>query len=490
MSNKKSVSWKNIKILLLLGGIICSLMLFNLAIAPGLRAQEEKGSQKTRELLANMNIYLYPEKEELKEIPFDSKWIEGIPLSSEDVNADFSNFDDLQWLKPIAQKNKVFLLGEYHYYQTIQHLRNRILFALNTFDSYPLLIIELQYSLSGFFDYYVGLTDDKEAEDYYQNVIYDLVGEEESYELLEHLRSWNKMHPDKRIHIGSTDVEHDYTGTLRRVIVPYFKLLNPSFNIDYDTFSLLDLEELLPKLEEQLKEAKAKNIVGKYSFLTPQYIECVLENLKSTRLCYKYDFNYYRQRAIVRNLTDPRFFGKYLTEGKVMIHGGAYHTPSHFPYPDGGNFYREGSYLSYDFESTKGKTYSLALHGFAYQIGPMAEVDLDKSLHHGSGYKGIVKSFQGAYKQGLVSPEDYYLFWRELNEFDKFLFTAAYKYNHHSMLVKNIDWDKVIEKAKESSSKLYNSVRMQKDMEYDPYDANILVFRSPITRVKMKKAEE
>jgi hypothetical protein len=490
MSNIKNVSWKNIKILLILVGIICSLMIFNMATAPGLRAQEEKDSEKTRELLANMNIYPYPEEEELKEIPFDSEWIEGVPLSSEDVNTDFSNFDDLQWLKPIAEKNKVFLLGEYHYYQTIQHLRNRIFFALNTFDSYPLLIIELQYSLSGFFDYYVGLTDDSEAQEYYQNVIYDLVNEEEGYELLEHIRRWNKTHPDKKIHIGSTDVEHDYTGTLRRVIVPYFKLLDPSFDIDYDAFSRLDLEELFPKLKEQLKEAKAKNIVGEYPFLTPHYIECVIENLKSTHLCYKYDFNYYRQRAIVRNLTDPRFFGKFLTEGKVMIHGGGYHTPSRFPYPDGGNFYREGSYLSYDFEPTKGKTYSLELHGFAYKIGDIADIDLEKTLHHGSGYKGIVKRFQGAYKQELVSSENYYLFWRELDDFGKFLFTAAYTYDHRPLMVKNIDWDKVIEKAKEDSSELYNSVRMKKEMEYDPYDANILVFRSPITRVKMKKAEE
>lgn len=486
MSNKINLTWKNAKAYLILAAIIFSIIFSNILGIQHINAQEHTYSNRTRELLANMGIYPYPERKELKTGIFNKKWLQCIPLSPKDINEDFSNLEDLKWLEPIAKNSKVFLLGEYHYYQTIQHLRNRILFALNAFDSYPLIIIERQYSVSGFFDYYIGLADDKEAEDFYQNVIYDLVSYEEGYKLLEHLRRWNRMHPNKRIHLGASDLEHDIAGTLRRVIIPYFQLLDPSFDIDLKTFSRLDLETLLPKLERQLYEAKAKNIIGPYSFLTPEYIECVIENMKSLFLCYRYDFSYYRQQAIVRNLTDPRFFGKYFTAGKVMIHGGSYHLPSHFPYPDGENFYREGSYLSFDFEPTRGKTYSLLIHGMAYQIGSMANADLDTSLHHGRGYRNIIKKFQGAHKQGFVESKNYYLFYAAENDLDKLIFTAAYAYDHRPVLIKNLDWNKLIEKSKNKSNKLYNIARTGKE-QYDRYDAHILVFRSPISRVKRKK---
>jgi len=467
-------------------GVLCAF--FYTTSTSSLKAQKQPDTLNTKELLTSMGVYPYPGIDELKDGKFQEEWLRVEPLSPDDINEDFSNFDDLIWIKPIAQKNKVFLLGESHYYQTISHLRNRILFALNTFDRYLLLTVEGQYSISGFLDYYIGLTDEQEAEDFYQNVIYDLVGTEEMYKLLEHLRRWNRIHPDRRIHIGAHDVEHDYRSTLRRVIIPYFQLLDTSFNIDVEKITHLDLEELLHDLEERLEKAKAENLVGAYPFLTPQYIECVLENLKSLFLCKRYDFNYYRQRAIVRNLTDPRFFGKFFSEGKVMMHAGGYHTPTHFPYPDGGNFYREGSYLSFDFEPTKGKTYSLLIEALAYRIGDMADVDLDSCLHHGSGYRQIVETFKAAYKQRLVSPEKHYLFYRKIGDYEKLIFTAAYAHDHRPLLVKEVKWDKIMEKSKESSIELYNNMRFAKD-EYDKFDAHIYVPRSPITRVKGKKGD-
>lgn len=446
----------------------------------------EEAKKNVKELLSNMGICPYPEKEELEDSVLDPKFMRGLTLSEADINQDFSNLDDLKWLESIAKKSKVFLFGEWHYFQVIHHLRNRILFALNTFDSYPLVIEEKQYSISGYLDYYIGIEDDQEAQTFYQDVIYDLVNEEEGFIFLEHLRRWNHMFPEKRIHYGASDVEHDYTSTLRRVIVPYFKKADPAFDIDFDNFSFLDLEALIPDLQKRLKTAKAKNIIGEFPFLTPQYIECVIENLRSLFLCYRYEFNYYRQKAMIRNLTDSRFFGKYFRKGKVMVYGGGFHTTTHFPYPEGGNFYREGSYLTYDFGPTKGKTFSLMVQGIAYKFGSMADVDMKNTLHHGSGYRNYVQSFQGAYKQKLVSPEDHYYFSRKLDDWDKFTFSVAYDYDHKPLLIQKIDWEGLLAKAKATSKDLYGTIRSTKDF-YDRYDLYLLVFRSSITHVKMKK---
>ncbi|MCK4420696.1 hypothetical protein KAW48_02775 [candidate division WOR-3 bacterium] len=488
MNSKINLAWSENKNYRILVGILHTFLFVCMLAALSLKAEEQSDTLDRKELLASMDICMYPEIDELKDCKFQKDWLQVESLSREDVDTAFSNFCDLNWLKPIAQKNKVFLFGENHYYQTTHHLRNRILFALNTFDRYPLLIIEQQYSLSGFWNYYISLTDDNEAENFYQNVIYNLVGTEEMHELLGHLQRWNRRYPDRRIHIGATDVEHDYISTLRRVIIPYFQLLDPSFRVDLERITILDLKDLLQDLEKRLQKAKSQNLVGAYPFLTPQYIECVIENLRSFYLCRQYDFNYYRQHAMVRNLTDPRFFGKFLTEEKVMIHGGSYHTPTHFPYPEGGNFLREGSYLSFDFEPTKGKTYSVYIKGLAYQIGSMADINLDSCLHHGSSYRRTIKKFQRAYKEGLVSPESYYLFNWEIDDYDKLIFAKAYANGHLPLLVKKIKWNKTLEKSEEISRDFYETMRWIKD-NYDRYDAFIIIPRSPITHVKRKRED-
>ena len=445
--------------------------------------------EEVEKALLSMNIRPYPEMEELKSPIFSESWLQVQTLSPDDVDSSFSNFDDLTWLKPVARENKVFLLGESHYYQIICNLRNRILFALNTFDRYHLLLVEDQYSISAFWDYYVGIADDNKAKNFYQDVMYEMVSTEENYNLLEHLRRWNRIHPDKRIHIGGYEIEHDYVAPLRHIIIPYFQSLDPTFKLDLDMITIRDLEYLLPELEKRLQRAKAEGLVGNYPFLTPQYVECVLNNLKSTYYAKRYDFSYYRQRAMVRNLTNPQFFGKFFREGKVMIHAGAYHTPTHFPYPEDGNFLREGSYLSFDFEPTKGKTYSVWIQGFAYSIGAMANIDLNDCLFQGDYYRDIVGKFQHAYKQGLVSPDGYYLFSKELDEFEKLVFKLAYDHKHLPMLITNVEWDNMIEAFKVVSKEAFNTLLNRKDT-FNQYDAIILVPRSPIMHAKRKREDK
>ncbi len=460
------------------------LCLFVISI-PFLTAQEKTDSEDAKEALKTLGITPYPELKELEDLKFKEPWMQVETISPEDVNDSFSNFDDIAWLKPIAQKNKVVLLGEHHYYQYIEQLRNRILFALNTFDRYHLLVLELQYSATGYMEHYVSIKNDAEAKDFYKAVMYKMLPTEENYNIVEYIRIWNKTHPEKFIHIGCHDIEHDFKTTIKKIIIPYFKKLDAGFNVDMEMINWRDLDPILKDVEKRLQKAKKENVIGEYPFITPHYMECVLENLRSLYNSKKYEFNYFREKAMVRNLVDPRFLGKFFREGKVMMHCGGYHASKYLNYPEGGNFFREGSYLTHEFELTKGKTFSLLARGFAYQLGSMADIDLDSYVRYGSGYKNTIKTYQKAKEKGLVTPEGYYLFHGGLDEFRNLVFKKAYENNHLPMVIKKIDWANIIEKAKSDSEEVYEVALTTKDT-FDQFDVIILVPRSPLAHLKKK----
>lgn len=448
-------------------------------------AQETTDKKK---LLESMYIYPYPSLEELQVNKLKSEWLDVEPLSSKDFNYTVDKYDDLGWLKPIVKDNKVILIGENHYYQVIHNLRNRIVFALNTWDYYPLIIFENEYSNGAFLDYFIGIGDDKKAYDFYDKACYNLVKTVEDSIFLEHLRWWNKINTGKRIHIGYSDIEHDYKSTLKDIIFPYFKKIDASFQADVDTISLIHLGNLIPQFELYLSDARKINLIGQYEFINTHYISNVIENLKSTFKAYRYEFSYYRQKAMVRNLTDKRFLGEYFIKGKVIIHGGGYHAVTHFPYPDGGNFYREGSYLTYNFKPTKGKTFSIMMWGQAYSFGDAANINLDSSLFPKRTYYGkTIDQFQRAYKQGFVTKEENYLIGQwVIDEYDKMIFKKGYDNDNEPYRITKIEWDSIISAAKVISSDLYKTAVSHKD-ELTYYDAIIYLTNSPIIRAKMKK---
>jgi len=450
-------------------------------------------SKNTKDLLSAINIFSYPNQNELNDCIYPDSAIEVTPLSTTGVNDNFTNFRDLQWLKPIAKKNKVLLFGEWHYERRIYNLCSRIFFALNTFDYYPLIVTEYPYSYTPFVDYFVRIKQDKRAYDYYKNIIYNFSPSVEDSIFFEDVRKWNKNHPKKRLHIGFHDIEHDYKTTLKLIIVPYFQKIDSSFNLDVDTLTILNLEDLTNKLEVKLEIAKQKNLIGKFPFITTQYIKCVLENLHSTFFAYRYGaaFNYYRQHAMIRNLTDERFLGKYLKNSKVMFHSGGYHTTNHFFYPEEANFYREGCYLNFDYDPTRGKTYSVLCRGYALSFGKMVNANVDSLLFNKYTFYGkMLKSFQKAYEQGLTSPDRYYLMnWSELNNFDKLVFNLAYKNKHSPMRVRKVHWDLIFTNAHKKSKEEYTDMIGKKDF-YSRYDEVILIPRSAIIRAKKRKSTE
>ena len=437
-------------------------------------AQEHNKKKLT---LEELHITNYPSRSELNEITLPvEKYLKVSSLNSDDIDSTFSNINDLFWLEPIAKQYKVIMVGEDHYYKYIQNLKNRILFALNTFDYFPYYIFEAEYSLTPYLDYYLFIKDDLEAEKYVEG-IHDFIGDQSTMNLLNHIRRWNKQHPNKPIHIAFSDIEHNYRRTFRSILKPYFSKIDTSVT-SWDIDRYPDLESFFPSMDSLIVTAKKQNAVGKYPFETPEFIETVLINLKSLFYSSSYSGMYYRQKAIVRNLTDARFLGNYLTQHKVLLHGGSNHMPTHFIFPANANFLREGCYLTHDFEPTRGKTFSITVNGGAFSLGDMKDINFLSIIRQGSGYMGLIYYLQTAYENELISADDYYFVDEQVNDFKKLLLKEAMKFDNCPLLIDHIDWDELISAADRHG--LNKKEFQQQKSIMEKYDINIFVPKSPV----------
>ena len=307
----------------------------------------------------------------------------------------------------------------------------------------------------------------------------------DDYNLLQHIRQWNKIYPSKKIRVGFSDIEHDYKTTIKNVLLPYFKNIDKNIKIDVDNLSMKDLGDLLPGFFDLLEKAKKINLVGAYPFLTPGYINNILVNLESTFKAYYYQFDYYRQKAIVRNLTDLNFFGNDLITQKVLMHGGNYHMTTHFNYPDKANFYREGSFLADEYEPTKGKVYSISFHCFSRSLGNAADIDIDSCLQQGSYYISLVKQWQRAFNAKLVD-RDKYLLEFKLNDLHKLILKSSILLGNQPILINRFDWPSILEIAKKTDGNLFNELNNWSD-DYSRYDKHIFIPGSPFILAMKKK---
>ena len=439
-------------------------------------------------------IQPYPSRKDVGVV--DPRWVEVTALSQDDIASDFSNLKDLSWIEPIARTKRVFLLGETHYFQYISHLRNRILFALNTFDRYPLLVLEDQFSFTPFINHYLDLEDQGQADRFFHETLSDILCTQEQADLVLHIRRWNRVHPAKTIHLGCSDIEHDYARTLRSVVLPYLQQIDPTLRIPADPLQPAVLGELIPKLRHALQGAGGNPPRAAWPFLKPEFIGAVIDNLESTFKAYApvpadavldsekevmkedYDFVFHRQKAILRNLTDFRFLGGLMGNGKFMVYGGERHVPSHVRYPLSWNFLREGSYLSHEYEPTKGRTYSMMTTGLALSLGEMQEVDPGTCLLKGAEYLGIVQRLQRAADVGAVAAKDACLLDPSPPDLlSTLLFAKAYEVNHQPMLLTQVRWPEILNRA---AGEEIRSAYLQMQNEVEGFDAWVVVPRSPI----------
>ena len=438
-------------------------------------------SEMDIEALEQLGLVPFPQEDSLLQETFAEDLLSCTPLSAEDIDPEFSNIDDLAWLQSIAADNKCILLGENHYYRYVANLQNRIIFALNTYDHYPLIVLERQYSLTPFINHYLDLEPDSLAREYYDTVLSHLINTVELQTRVEHIRRWNQRNPEKPIHLGFSDIEHDYRTTISTILLPYLRQVEPDLEIDTENLIPMDLGDVVSELRRVSDSARQAGIVGVYPFITTDYINNVIDNLESTYFAkLAGGFSYYRQRAIIRNLTDPRFLGNYLIDGKAVIIAGGYHTATGFEYPEGGNFFKEGSYLNYDFEPTQGRTFSIYIGAFAYSLDAMADIDPSTCGHHGSGYMRIVGCLRQAFQDTLITPDDNMLFSDPMNDFNRLMLYKASQYGFQPVLFTEMDMDGLLESAELAEREEYMYFRYYAST-IDIHDQFILVPYSPIT---------
>lgn len=431
-----------------------------------------------------IDIGIYPLESIKSEINYlDESWIRCKKISLEDINDSFSNLEDLVWIRDIPKDKKAVFIGENHFNKYSQNLRNRILFALNTFDYYPIIILEEPYSITAFANYYLQLPYEKQANEFYENELYNMIPTKEEYDLLRHIRTWNKSHPNKIISVGYEDVEKtqdELSRTINQIIIPYFQKLNPQYYIDWKIVLSGDFESLINELKQNLEKAKKINLIGRYPFITPQYISTVIDNLESSNNTLYKDYQYYRQKAIIRNLTDTNFLGKYLQTGKIVVHAGSLHMRTNIASDSVNNLW-EGPYLTHVFELTKGKTYSIKVEGIARSLGEAAKVD-STYFEPALGFNWMLEKMQKAYKDGLINTEDCYfvsIYDETLNDYSKFWIQKGREYNWQGLLIESILWNDIIETINIRDPDASKSFKSNKN-DMDLFDKVIIIPCSPL----------
>lgn len=438
--------------------------------------------------LTQMGIYPYNSIH--SEIDYlDDNLIKCKTILLEDINNDFSNIKDLAWLQEISINKKAVLIGENHFNRYIQNLRNRILFALNTFDYYPIIIFEEPYSYAAFVNYYLQLEDEKQANVFYAQNLNNIITTKEEYDLIKHIRRWNKLHPNK-IKVGFSDVEKtqdELSVTINQIIVPYFQKLNPQYAPDWKIVLSANFDSLINEFKQNLEKAKKNNLIGKYAFITPQYISNVIDNLESSNNTLYKDYFYYRQKAILRNLTDTKFLGEYLQNEKIIIHSGSHHLRTHIESDSVNNLW-EGSYLSNVYVYSKGKTYSIKVHGITRSLGEAANIN-SSYTEPALGYTGLFEKMKNAYKAGLIQADECYfvsIYDQKLTDYSKFWIQKGRDSGGQGLLIESASWDKIIDLINAKNPKMLDSFVSNID-DNKFFDKVVIIPCSPLITPIMNK---
>ncbi|HLN73649.1 MAG: hypothetical protein ACM3O8_00190 [Methylococcaceae bacterium] len=421
--------------------------------------------------------YRYPTENQLSTCPIDEQDILVDTIKLAQINDQFSNVPSLDWLKPIAEKNKIVAIGESHHLRFNQYLMKDILFSLNKFDHFSLLVLELNYSYAGYFNYYLSLDNDNEAKVFSDSVLTKIFPQYVS--LMAEIRNWNKLYPEKKIQVGCSDLEHDFMKTIQLILNPYLLKTDPKADVSYSVKDTL--KGYLARAKEIIEQAKKENVIGDYSFQTPQYMESVYENLASS-IPIKIDpknFNDHSQRFLVmiRNVTDKRFLGKQVADEKSVFYGGSEHfrivdAEDYFSVNFGMNDNRkntEGYFLAHSFEPTKGNVYTIRLNTLAVSIEDSIQ-RINPNLRF-TTETDLIK----LYKAGKIKLNEPVL-GPYPSEFDKYIYKLSYKYPNYAFRIKNIDLDAAL-KNYEGFTRFTLFINLN---SYTDYNTNIVIPYSPV----------
>jgi hypothetical protein len=378
-----------------------------------------------------------------------------------------SYFSDMEWLKGICKQNKVIALGENHYFKYSYYLMNKILFALNTFDNYTLLICELPYSWAGYINYYLNIRDDEVAFSFRDSVLKNM--QIPSYD---EIRDWNKMHPERKIEIGGSDIEHYLFNALDYTLIPYLKKVEPNANLEYSTTDTL--KSFFERAQKIILQAKIQKTVGEFSFQTPQYMESVFENLKSSAPIKlnkrKWQDHTDRYKVMIRNLTEKQFLGEKISKQKSMFYGGANHFLINTLVVSNKSNQTDGYYLAHYFKPTKNKVYTIDLNTIGYSIEDTIQ-HIDPSL----GFE-LEQSLINLYKIGQLKLNEPVV--ESCSEINNFIYKLSFKYPGYAFRINNINYENLKKVEFKDNFDRYWLITLLSALQ--DYNTTIIVPFSPI----------
>jgi hypothetical protein len=124
---------------------------------------------------------------------------------------------------------------------------------------------------------------------------------------------------------------------------------------------------------------------------------------------------------------------------------GTHHSTTRFVYPEGANFFSEGSYLAHDFPPTRGRTHSVLIRPLAYSFPELAQADASRCMS--PLYRQMVERFQAALQRGLVNPTSSYAFDERFGTIERLLVAQAAHHQHRPLRVLSVDWDHLLARA-------------------------------------------
>jgi len=418
----------------------------------------------------------YPTKSEVEglEIPESSISLQAMSESKPLISQ--SDYTDLKWLEEKVKGKKVVFFGESHWSESVNSLALRMILFLADKCDLGSVLLEEQYSRTGFYQYYISLADDKKAEEFFSEYLNGLVACVPDECMLRTLRQWNMNHPDKRIRIGCNDMEWDVSRTINIILLPYFKKIDPEFKID-DSAINGDGVDLIKRFKEIMKIAKEKNITGDYPFITPAYMETVVASLESTYECMCAGENYSipRQKAFIRNIVDSNFNGSAFDSSLVFIWGGGWHARKNDigateDIPD-------ATYLNHSFEKTKGKLLTICVRYLTLNFKPVLGVDFNKYFESADIYCTLVKMFNKFYSLKKATLEDYYaIVDGGLSLFDHLMIELGYIKTFNIFRIEKIDWDAL--------KKVYGDKLKDDKDELESFDEYVFILKSLIMKTR------
>lgn len=442
------------------------------------------------------------------------------PLASQSISLETPNFFnktyhtvqpdiefDFSWLlKSSLENTKLLILGENHYSSVTHRIRDSLFFYLNTKSYFPLLLLELPLSYTPYIRKYLSLKDDNVAETFLTKYNF-MFSFEEDLRLVQKIRAWNKINPLKQLTLGCTDLEHDMEKTLERLIWPWFEkklkknkkkliaewskilgtsFLNKIFSLKKDflqslLFQVNNFSASQQKISEDFISAGTfispdEDFISlDKDFISPDEIADILENMLSTLKAQNFEFTYYRQKGIIRNLTKGSILNNPLATSKAFFHAGSYHGTTKLDYPDKGDFFREGSFFQFTFKPTAGKCRSIWIKTIFRYLGKnMKDRALYSCWHTGAYYQSLVNRFQTGVKQGLISL-DTLLTDAQINNFTSCLYLTGLKHDSKPYLIKEMN----------SISKWCKMTGTEARI-LDCYDYYIVVPKSKLTQARYK----